>query len=246
MIKIENDQNPQKKKILCLHGYATCKEFMHYQTREWRKKFDSEMELIFIDAKYEVPSDKMDPFLVEWFEKRNLKPRSNFAVTQEAQEMYQALPKDQDFPYIYRDEVFSEIIKVLNEHKDIEGLLGFSQGGFIVTLFFQFLEKGLFKNILQVDKIPHFAILVCGWSGFGTTIIKAKSIHFIGTQDQVYNIAELSLIRYRKPKVFYFQEGHKFPILNKKIRSTVKEFLKKTNEEAYRELIEYDFIRPKL
>ena len=142
--------------------------------------------------------------------------------------------------------VFSEIIKTLNFHKDIEGIMGFSQGGFITSLFFQFLEKGYFKNVLHVDKIPHFAILVCGWAGFGTTIIRAKSLHFIGTMDNVYNMAELSLIRFRKPKIFYFQEGHKFPIVNKKIKTTVREFLERTDEKIYRELIEYDFIRPKL
>ena len=108
------------------------------------------------------------------------------------------------------------------------------------------MEKGVFKNYLKAEKVPHFAIIVCGWAGFGTTIINAKSLHFIGTMDDVYNMAELALIRFRKPRMFYFQEGHKFPVLNKKMVETVKQFISKTNEKKYRELIEYDFIRPKL
>jgi calmodulin len=245
MISVQ-DSKPQRKKVLCLHGFATTKEFMSYQTREWQKKFSKEFELIFYDGKYDVPVERIDPFLAKWFTDRNLKPKSHFDATPEGSILYQSIPKDKDLPIEYRDEVFDKLIRVLNEHKDIEGLLGFSQGGFLVSCFFQYLEKGLFKNVLKVDKLPHFAIFVCGWSGFGTTIIKAKSLHFIGTMDNVYNMAELTLIRFRKPKVFFFQEGHKFPILNRKIRSTVKDFLKKTNEEQYRQLIEYDFIRPKL
>lgn len=204
MINISEEKKFHKKKVLCLHGFATCKEFMSYQTREWQTKFDKEFELIFIDGKYDVPEDRIDPFLAKWFTKRGLKPKSHFDASPEGAARYIEIPKDQDLPIKYRDIVFDKMIEVLNQHKDIEGLLGFSQGGFVVSTFFQYLEKGLFKNVLNVDKIPHFAIFVCGWAGFGTTIIKAKSLHFIGTQDTIYNMAELTLIRFRKPKVFFF------------------------------------------
>ncbi len=100
--------------------------------------------------------------------------------------------------------MFDKVLEILNSHRDIEGIMGFSQGGFLASTFFQFMEMGAFKNVLKVDKIPHFVILVCGWAGIGRTIIKAKSIHFIGANDEVYNMAELALIRFRKPKVFYF------------------------------------------
>ena len=190
--------------------------------------------------------DRIDPYLAGWFNSRNLKPKSHFDTSDQARDVWLALPKDQDLPIIYRDTIFDKIVETLNEHQDIEGLLGFSQGGFMVSVFFQYLEKGLFKEILKVKNIPHFAIMVCGWSGIGSTIIKAKSLHLIGTLDEVYNMSELALIRFRKPKVFFFQEGHKFPILNKKLKQTISEFVKKSNEGVYRELIGYDFNKEKL
>lgn len=87
---------------------------------------------------------------------------------------------------------------------------------------------------------------MCGWTGFGPTIVSARSLHFIGTLDEMMNNAEIGLIRFRKPKAFFFQEGHKFPILNKKIIETVRAFVKKADEKRYRELINYDKLRARL
>jgi hypothetical protein len=62
----------------------------------------------------------------------------------------------------------------------------------------------------------------------------------IGTMDQIFPVCDLGLIRYRKPKVFYYQEGHKFPTLNAKVKETVRGFLEKVDEKKYRALIGYD------
>ena len=227
----------KRKKILCFHGYATSKEFMTYQTRHWRKSFKDEMELIPVDGKFPLPKEFHPPpsFVTKFHSERNLEMRSNLPVGN-----IRNFDLTKNLPIEALDIMFSEVIKVLNEHKDIEGILGFSQGGFLAASFFYFLEIGALKDLLNVDKIPHFLILVCGWSGFGTHLTRAKSLHLIGSMDTVYNAADVALIRYKRPRIFYFYEGHKFPLLNKKVKDVIREFLSGTNEERYREEIGYD------
>ena len=223
-------------KLLCLHGFGTSAAFMEFQTRNWKKAFKN-LELEYMNGTDEVPDAYIVNSFVKKFHKDIGSPMySNFPLLRN----YNDIPKDEDPIFEDVKELMIRICDILNKEKNFDGFMGFSQGTYVIYCFYVFLEKGYLKPYLNVEVIPHCAILVSPFPGHGIHLVKAKSLHFFGVLDEVFPMCEQTLLRYRKPKAIYTQDGHKFPAINQKVKETMKEFLDKISEETYRKLINYD------
>lgn len=235
----------RKLKILCIHGYTTSKEFMKFQMKEWEKELSNKLEFIYYEGQYDLPYEGNGIYIpgnepvIKWHKDRGIGLKTHFNYDDEKRfdkvtEAYEF----QDGKYV--KETFKRIIDTINENEgEIDGILGFSLGGFYASYFFHCLESGLLDEHLKFkEKIPYFCILVCCHFGHGYFFNHVKSLHFIGRKDQAFLSCEFPMMRFVKPEYMYFGGDHRMPYITLEFREKLFGFLKKVNREDFLKEVE--------
>lgn len=158
------------------------------------------MEFVFFEGPYEV-NWKLPPKnpVVVFHKKLGIPKRSNFKPGLKISK-----ERDQNIDFELLRPVMMKIIDCLNDQKNIEGILAFSEGGYLAYLFFSYLERGYFEGLITASRIPHCCILISPMGiPPGVHLVRAKSLHFYSSNDNVIPLSESSLLRYRKPKGFF-------------------------------------------
>jgi hypothetical protein len=115
-------------------------------------------------------------------------------------------------------------------------MLGFSQGGRLIHLFITELEKGTIKYNF---KHPKFYIFICGYTSYELTEInfelktsEAKTIHLLGTKDDLFSASYFMTLKYINPLVLFFNQPHKIPYIDSESYKKIKRFItsEMTNE----------------
>lgn len=124
------------------------------------------------------------------------------------------------------EETFGRVVLAINSSETgVDGILGFSQGGYATYNFFSCLERGLFEGTLDSAKAPYFAILVNSMPKEGFHQNSVPSLHFLGELDTAFTAPHLMLTKFKLPKFLLFPEAHKLPEPTLKVRNSLRDFL---------------------
>lgn len=213
------------KKILCLPGFATNKEFNDFQLRRFRKYFP-DYEFISIDPFVLLDKTVMlhlypelltllgDKNIYSWIDWNNVDFSSESLNT------------------------INKLIDFINENGSFEGLLGFSQGAIIIH---HLLEIEGDKKLIYK---PNFCFLICSHLNFAldlkfipTKLFNIKSVHFIGVNDnECFRHSIYSTIQYINPLIIESYEDHKFPKLDQKKINSIQKYLNEKNSVIFSKL----------
>lgn len=216
---MQKSQSRKLLRVLCFHGFGTNKSILDYQLRQF-KKFFKNVEFISMNGPIEVNTEYVttnDPALIPLLQKYEKKCYSWIRALHEK-------------PYVYMDQTMKYIIEFIKKEGPFDGILGFSQGGGVVTYFSYYIE--FFKDKIKDWIPPKFAILICSGGFFPPQpkkkfTIEMPSIHFIGENDFLFAKPLFTSTLFQKPIVIFHKEGHKIPKLTEHEINIMKEFFKK-------------------
>lgn len=239
--KEKNFENKKTKRIVCVSGFGTSAAFMKWQMKNWIAKL-TQIEFLFYEPKYKLPAEFTgDPAIIKFHHKLKNKDGSDVLVGGH----YDGFTNlDQIFPFEKRKiikippESLENLVDFLNECGTVDGILGFSQGGFVLYSFFTALENFGLKEKLNPNSVPNFGIFICGHPCVGNHELKVPSLHLIGKIDRILRTAVFATMRYRDPEIVFYEEGHKIPLLTQKLILVILEFIAKCEEKGYKEKIE--------
>lgn len=134
--------NRPKRKVLCIHGFRTSGDIFYMQTAALR--YNTGIEGSFPNAPFPA-SGPIDPGVLEFYEGYDYF------------EWYCKHFEDMDKSRTQKDHSIQFLIKYVEENGPFDGILGFSQGGAVVTLLLHH-----FQTVYR-DRLPFsFAILIGG------------------------------------------------------------------------------------
>lgn len=200
-------------KVVCLHGWGISPKFMEMQTKELRRALP-QLEMVFLEAPYDVP-----PVYIQDEKVKKYSPDNKFKTWKHAITEDLLVQKKVDFSKSV--EVLVDFIK---ENGEVDGILAFSMGGFVVQQFFEKLENGE----IDLKYHPRFAMFVSvTYDKYIPKLMKTPSVHTVGTRDELmFGANLLNSMRFLKPLVLVHSEGHKFPRLNQNDIDNLNAFLK--------------------
>lgn len=204
------------KKILCLPGVATNKEFNDFQLRHFKKYFP-EYKFLSIDPLVQIDKNRIinNPELLMHIGDKNIYSWLPYKVPN--------LNEEADIASEY-------LVDFINKNGPFEGILGFSQG---TRLLHYFLGMNFHKKILFE---PKFFIFVCPVMNYGKfaempdlKLLDVITIHLLGIYDEYFSGGLFMTFKYLNPFILCFEEGHKFPKLDQKTIDLIKKNLHRKN-----------------
>lgn len=207
-------------KVLCFHGFGTNKDIMDYQLRQF-KKFFKNVQFITINGPFQIDrAIVVDPVLNAMLEKTGQKSYSWFRVLHEN-------------AFSYLDQTMNFIVENIRKEGDIDGVLGFSQGGAVASYFAYYCE--FFKEKINF-KPPKFVIAINSGPFFPPQMkkkytIETPSIHFIGENDFLFAKPLFASTLFQEPILIFHKEGHKVPKLTEHEINLIKEFFSRFQEK---------------
>ena len=124
---MENKECP-KLRVLCLHGHYNTAEVMKHQLAYYEHVFRDYIEFDYLTAKFEAK----EVYDEKIYEKFNGGPFYSWIYFNEAKNKWEGAP-----------ESFQQTVDHLNENGPYDGVIGFSQGGYILRLIIKAEELGL-------------------------------------------------------------------------------------------------------
>ena len=220
-------------KLLCLHGWGTSGEFMKFQMETWVKKYPN-TEFIFVNGVHKFPSlFSGDPDIIE-FHGTDKQVYDNLAASR-GEILWPINPKN---PVTYYDipEV-DRLANIINDHKGVDGMFSFSQGGILLSLFVYHMELGLLNSILPKENRPYFALISGPPAGAPLKYqLKMPAQFMFGNLDKVTATAFINLTRYQNAEYVFFEGGHRPPRLGRELYRKVNDFVAKAKvqKDKYR------------
>ena len=207
-------------KILCLHGFATNSDFMEYQLRYFKKNFKN-FEFTYLNGPVFIDKEKdqIDPVVETITKKKNL-----FA--------WFRLTKESELNAV------KYVIDFMNENGPFDAIMGFSQGGAIVsTIAVLFEEKKIqlknqLKFIILCSSPPHMYFRK-EMIQKKFPVINTKTVFLVGKDDPMYEIQIVHSTVYNNPLVLTFKEGHKFPRLSLEHVILIEDYLNNENKNKH-------------
>lgn len=201
-------------RVLCLHGFATNASIMKKQLmpltsssglgdRHTFETIDAPIvaEDTFDNVKFFFP-DETEYY--QWFEMNPIRANNPFPST-----------------HPYTAESVENAIEYLKPRlSDYDCVLGFSQGGAVVSL------------LLQRQLIRHAIVIAHGRTVFIEPKIDQHVLHLIGTNDPYREWSEMALFSYENATVHRFLGDHKIPYDSESIRR-VAEYLDRYSPKPF-------------
>ncbi|KAJ3037361.1 hypothetical protein HK097_003530 [Rhizophlyctis rosea] len=220
--------NPQKLRILCLHGYTQNAKIFRGRTAVIAKDLKDIAEFVYVSAPHKLP-DKEDITEAEKLKRdpNDEGPRAWYKTEQDQQ------------VYIGYDESLAYLQRFYSENGPFDALLGFSQGATLSALLTSTLPT------LSLP-LPRFLLLSGGYLPSPTPThsvltptnkLTIPSLHVIGREDKWVlperSEALLECFEERGREVHYHEGGHFLPTgaeNRRKYREWVAGFLKVDGE----------------
>uniref|UniRef100_A0A224X4H7 Dihydrofolate reductase-like protein n=1 Tax=Hypericum perforatum TaxID=65561 RepID=A0A224X4H7_HYPPE len=202
----------RKPRLLCLHGAKTSGEIMKKQVHKWPESVLDKIDLVFVDAPLPAQGKSpvegiFDPPYFEWY----------------------YINKDHT-EYTNFDNSMDYIEECIIKYAPIDGLLGFSQGGFIAGALPRMQAQG--TALTKVPKIKF--VITIGGGLFKVPSVAEKvyvsrlevpSLHFIGELDYLKQNGMDLVESCVDPVVIHHSRGHTIPRLDEKSLPVVLSFI---------------------
>ena len=157
--------------VLALHGYHMSGRIMCSMSKPLLKRLDYNINLITPDA----------PYLI--------KNPSSSEITKYFKPPY----------YQWFNDIHNINIDELKKIKNIDGIIGFSQGSNIATIIIPYIKP---KFFISISGVKH---------DISNCIINIPSFHIIGENDPFFYKSINLTKKFKNPNIVYHQGGHHFP-----------------------------------
>ncbi len=199
------------KKILCLHGYGMCSDWLH----EWLSPIDDALEgkaaFIYPQAPFEAPESEVRAMASRFqagMPTHRIGPGKNWC-------WYRA--NDEKPPqYVGTAQAFESLRKVFEQEGEIEGVIGWSQGAVMAIML-----AGHQRFV--ADSPFHFNwVMPCGgfipgdrrYRPWFDAPLEMPSLHVIGRKESEFMFAQGEKLAqaFANSEVLYTPAGHVLPI----------------------------------
>lgn len=217
-------------KVLCVHGWLSSPEHMKYQLQSWETLLP-EMDFLYYRGRLARPySFNFISSFVRKFHQENKIPKT-YAHLEGDIRYY--MP---DYPYTAEEMcngVLRELINVLNKEKNICGLIGFSQGCFLIDLLLREIQSGRTDKYLYSDVVrPFFAAFVAyPYVVHSPVMLSIPTLHIIPRNDSIIDNPMMATMHFRNPLIVAVEGDHTIPKAKPKLIEAFHEVVKRGFEE---------------
>ena len=182
-------------KLLALHGLRQNSKIFEDQVSRLLPN-DESIEVVYVESDYILDNN---PNTRTWwtytFDSQGGETFRNMLFTL-------SMPSNKKTYYL--EDSLQKLIKIWEEDKEFDGIIGFSQGGCMATLLCEHLQRGGIP--------PKFVLLISGFCDVSRPSINIPSLHLAGNDDMISSARISKLLDiYKNSKIHKHTSGHEVP-----------------------------------
>jgi Serine hydrolase (FSH1) len=217
-------------KVLCVHGWLSSPEHMKYQLKSWEQLLP-EMEFLYYRGRLARPySFNFISSFVRKFHQENKIPKTYAHLEGDIRYFLPEYPSSAEENC---NGVLRELLNVLNTEKNICGLIGFSQGCFLIDMLLREIQTGRTDKYLYSDVVrPFFAVFVAyPYVAHSPVLLSVPSLHIIPRNDSIIDNPMMATMHFRNPIIMAVEGDHTIPQARAKLIDAVREVVRRGFEE---------------
>src|SRR3990167_7492014 len=212
-------------KVLCVHGWLSSPEHMKYQLKSWEELLP-EMEFLYYRGRLARPYSFN--FISSGVRKFHQEHKISKTYAHLEGDIRYFMPEYPASAEEMCNGVLREIINVLNTEKNICGLIGFSQGCFLIDMLLREIQTGRTDKYLYSDVVrPFFAVFMAyPYVAHSSVMLSVPSLHVIPRNDSIIDNPMMATMHFRNPQIVAVEGDHTIPKARPKLMDAGREVVR--------------------